>query len=142
MLAVALVERLVSGVHSDLRVDAPDAGSNTSSADGPSASPFSEVAAESRAESDDSREGFAVQVWIDAESVAIGLPFAPYFFPSVGSRLHSSIDDPCISSSEITLELTSSVRRKPVQQFCCGSGKEELKKVRNALSFTWYHSRL
>jgi len=136
-----LVEGLIPCVQCDLRVDAPNAGANasTSSADGLYSPAFPEVSAKSHAEADNGCELFAVQVRIDAKSSAVGLPFAPFFLLSIRSCLHLFIGNSRISSSEITFELTSSVRQKPVQEFCKGNGKAALKKVRKSSSCSKCH---
>ena len=117
MLPIYLMEWLGASLQRDRRVDTPEAGSNHSRADGLSTFSFTDVASKSRGHSGDGLKITLVQVRRYFEMSAVGLPFVPYFFPSVGSRLHSAIDDPRVSSSEITFVLTAPLRWNPVQEF-------------------------
>ena len=77
----------------------------------------------------------AVQIKRHRERFTQVLPFLPSHLLSLGSRVHSFIDDPTIVSSYITLD-TAGVSRKSFKEFCWGSRKVALKKVRNPSSFS------
>ena len=55
----------------------------------------------------------------------------PMCYPGFGSRLHSPMAKACIRSME--------ERRKIVQDFWCGNGKRELKRVSSAWSSVQCH---
>ena len=55
----------------------------------------------------------------------------PNLAPKFGSRLHSAIGEPCVSSSHMTHDDTAVLRRNPIQEFFSGKGKHLLKKARD-----------
>ena len=107
VLAVCLMEGLLSCVHGDLRGDAAEPCPNMCSADGLSPSAFSQPSSKHCGDSCDCLEIAVVEVRRYLEGMAIGLPIFPNFRPSVGSCLHSSIDDPPVRSSRITFVETA-----------------------------------
>ena len=139
-----LVQGSFPPVHTDLRCDTSKSCSHTASADwlSLSASSLSEHATEIKCNSGHFLKITAVQVWRHVVSSTVGLPLLPCLPPSVGSCLHSVIDDPCVSSSRVTFMATAYLRRNPVQVFLSGKGKIWLKYVRNSLSFSKCHSAL
>ena len=139
VLAVYLVEQLPPCVHCNCRPDASKASTNVTSSNGLSSLAFLKVACEHCCDVCNSSKVTAVQVRRHSDRFTVGHPFFPYLNLSVGSRLHSAIGDPCVSSSRITCKTASEFRRKPVHKFYSGKGICELKKVRNLLSFSKCH---
>ena len=142
VLAVYFVEELFVCFQCDRCVDAPERGSNCSSAYGSSLLSLSELSGENCCCSCNGLEVLVVQVGMHSERLGIIFPFSPYFITSVGSCIHSSIDDTWVRSSRITFVTTLSSKRKSVHDFCEGKGKDSLKNVQKSVLLQKCHAAL
>ena len=114
VLAIYLVEGLFAFLQFDRRVDSPERGLNCSSANGSSLLSLLDSSGEQCCCSCDGLEVLVVQLGMHSERLDVIIPFLPYFLLIVSSCLHSSIDNPCVSSSCITFVTALSSMRKPV----------------------------
>ena len=128
-IAPWLVQRPCPSVQTNLCGDTSNSCGNAVSADGLSSSAASLPQHSSKVESNFGHflKTAAVQIWRHVVSLAMGLPIFPYLAPNLGSCLHSAIDNPCVSSLRVTFVTTADLRRKPVQIYLSGKGKNLLK---------------
>ena len=77
---------------------------------------------------------------VQSQRPDIAGPICSMCLPILGSRCHLASIVPCICNAEITRIVTFELRRKTVQEACCGRGKVLLKSVSKSSSDLHSHS--
>ena len=83
-----------------------------------------------------------LKVWVHAHRCDELGPTGPMHLPSLGRRLHSSMVERRISSTEIILVTTPCEKRKTFQEAWLGRGNKELYREAKAVSVVHSHLAL